>query len=46
LVNGDSFKHYSYATPDTGEVIELFLQYWGHQKLPDWSEWTDITDQF
>ncbi|WP_240419531.1 hypothetical protein [Paenibacillus periandrae] len=41
-----SFKHYSYQTPDKGQVIRMFLNYWGLQKLPDWTHWTDITDQF
>ncbi|WP_246608314.1 hypothetical protein [Paenibacillus agaridevorans] len=47
LVNDDgTFKHYGYSTVDSNEVIRMFLQYWGEQKLPDWSNWTDMTDQF
>jgi hypothetical protein len=41
-----SFKHYSYQTTDKEEVIRMFLDYWGSQKLPEWTSWTDITDQF
>lgn len=41
-----SFKHYSYSTTDIGGVITMFLEYWGLQKLPDWTGWIDITDQF
>ncbi len=41
-----SFKHYSYQTTDKAEVMRMFLDYWGVQKLPEWTTWTDITDQF
>ncbi|NBD27203.1 hypothetical protein [Paenibacillus glycinis] len=41
-----SFKHYSYSTGDVEEVMTMFLAYWGLQKLPDWTGWRDITDQF
>lgn len=41
-----SFKHYSYQTTDRSQVIRMFLDYWGLQKLPDWTSWADITDQF
>ena len=42
----NQFKHYSYQTPNTGQVIRMFHDYWGLQKLPDWTSLTDITDQF
>lgn len=42
----DGFKHYSYQTLDANEVISMFLDYWRIQKVPDWNNWTDITDQF
>ncbi|MHA7966949.1 hypothetical protein ACX93W_22810 [Paenibacillus sp. CAU 1782] len=42
----DGFKHYSYQTLDANEVIAMFLDYWRLQKLPDWANWTDITDEF
>ena len=41
-----TFNHYSYSTADADEVIAMFLAYWGSQKLPDWTSWNDITDQF
>lgn len=41
-----SFRHYSYQTPDMSAVIRMFLDYWDKQKLPDLTTWTDITDQF
>lgn len=44
--NDGTFNHYGYSTTDKDEAIRMFLDYWGLQKLPDWTEWTDITDQF
>ncbi|WP_217594432.1 hypothetical protein [Cohnella sp. GbtcB17] len=41
-----TFNHYSYSTTDKDEAIRLLLDYWGRQRLPDWTNWTDITDQF
>ncbi|WP_157685463.1 hypothetical protein [Paenibacillus donghaensis] len=40
------FKHYNYQTADRSQVIRMFLDYWGQQKLPALDQWTDITDQF
>lgn len=42
----DSFKHYDYKTTDKGEIVRMFLEYWGAQKLPDLSQWNDITSTF
>ncbi|SFF28919.1 hypothetical protein SAMN04487969_12348 [Paenibacillus algorifonticola] len=42
----ESFKHYDYKTTDKGEVIRMFLEYWGAQKLPDLSQWNDVTSTF
>ncbi|ANY67634.1 hypothetical protein BBD42_14970 [Paenibacillus sp. BIHB 4019] len=42
----DSFKHYDYKTTDKGEIVRMFLEYWGAQKLPDHSQWNDITSTF
>lgn len=44
--NEESFKHYSLETSDRSEVIQMFVDYWSQQKLPDWTGWKDITDQF
>ncbi|WP_338552825.1 hypothetical protein [Paenibacillus sp. KS-LC4] len=42
----ESFKHYDYKTTDKGEIIRMFLEYWGAQRLPDLSQWNDITSTF
>ncbi|MBP1994694.1 hypothetical protein [Paenibacillus eucommiae] len=34
-----SFRHHSDSTSDLTEVIRLFLNDWGLQKLPDWAGW-------
>lgn len=44
--NDQSFRHYSYQTSDLSIAIRMFLDYWGQQKLPDLTTWTDISDQF
>ncbi|SFB22653.1 hypothetical protein SAMN05216312_104573 [Cohnella sp. OV330] len=44
--NDGTFNHYSYSTTDKDEAIRMLLDYWGIQKLPDLTEWTDIADQF
>lgn len=41
-----SFKHYSYITDDHLEIIPIFLDYWGQEKLPDLNGWQDITHEF
>lgn len=41
-----SFKHYCYQAASQNEAISLFLDYWALQKLPDWTSWRDMTDEF
>lgn len=41
-----SFKHYCYQTADKGEAARMLIDYWALQKLPDWTSWRDMTDEF
>lgn len=46
LYEDGSFKHYSYITDDHHEIIPIFLDYWGQEKLPNLDGWQDITHEF
>jgi hypothetical protein len=41
----DSFTHYLYETPSLEETEKIFTEYYLYQKLPNITEWQDITDQ-
>ncbi|WP_405108867.1 hypothetical protein MHH28_30145 [Paenibacillus sp. FSL K6-1217] len=40
-----SFRHFSRQIEDRDSVIRMLLDYWGLQKLPAYSTWSDITDE-
>ncbi|MFD1886284.1 hypothetical protein [Paenibacillus wenxiniae] len=40
------FKHYRLFTADHDEILRLFLNYWGEQRLPDLTNWEDMSEQF
>ncbi len=40
------FRHYQLLTQDHDQILTLFLNYWGAQRLPDLTHWEDVSDQF
>ncbi|MEK4008625.1 hypothetical protein [Paenibacillus sp. FSL H3-0333] len=40
-----SFRHFSREMTDRDSVIRMLLDYWGLQKLPAYSTWSDVTDE-
>lgn len=40
------FTHYRMLTENPDQILSLFLNYWGEQRLPDLTNWEDISDQF
>ena len=45
IVHSDnSFTHYSYETFSQEETEKLFTEYYLYQKLPNITEWEDVTD--
>lgn len=41
-----SFQHYAYHTSSKPEIIQILLDYWSEQKLPDLTNWHNITNEF
>lgn len=41
-----SFKHYSLHTTDKSQAIQILVDYWSRQKLPNYAAWNDITHEF
>ena len=40
----DSYTHYLYKTSSLEEATKLFTEYYLYQKLPNITEWQDVTD--
>ncbi len=40
------FRHYRLLTKNHDEILNLFMDYWGGQLVPNVEKWEDITDQF
>ena len=45
IVHADnSFTHYLYKTSSLEETTKIFTEYYLYQKLPNITEWQDVTD--
>ncbi|WP_430597670.1 hypothetical protein [Enterococcus sp. AZ177] len=40
------FIHYSYITDNQEEVLNILIDYWKVNKIPDMKNWKDISDSF
>ena len=41
-----NFNHYQYFSYNKEEVMAIFLDFANNNKLPDFQEWDDVSDQF
>ena len=40
----DSYTHYLYKTYSLEEAVKIFTEYYLYQKLPNITDWQDVTD--